>query len=101
MYTCVGVAAAPGRGEGREGRIEKFPISILLEDMGNQTQAQALYSHLENSHYVDYTLAGLPGLPLQPRGPREERQRRAVLAQRTVGPACPQLHVSACVQLQL
>lgn len=36
-------------------RIEKIPISILLEDMGNQSQV--LYSHLENSHYFEYILA--------------------------------------------
>lgn len=36
-------------------RIEKIPISILLEDIGNQ--AETIFSHLENSHYFDYILA--------------------------------------------
>jgi DNA-directed RNA polymerase subunit beta len=36
-------------------RIEKIPISIVLEDIGNQ--AETMFSHLENSHYFDYILA--------------------------------------------
>jgi DNA-directed RNA polymerase subunit beta len=36
-------------------RIEKIPISIVLEDIGNQVET--MFSHLENSHYFDYILA--------------------------------------------
>lgn len=36
-------------------RIEKIPISIVLEDIGNQ--AETIFSHLENCHYFDYILA--------------------------------------------
>jgi len=35
-------------------RIEKIPISILLEDIG--TQSETMFSHLENSHYFEYIL---------------------------------------------
>nr|YP_009551079.1 RNA polymerase subunit beta [Pseudellipsoidion edaphicum]QAA12013.1 RNA polymerase subunit beta [Pseudellipsoidion edaphicum] len=38
----------------RTDRIDKIPIYILLENMGNQSHT--LYSHLENSHYFDYVL---------------------------------------------
>jgi len=36
-------------------RIEKIPISILLEDIGSQSET--MFSHLENSHYFEYILA--------------------------------------------
>lgn len=36
-------------------RIEKIPISILLEESGYQSDS--LFAHLENSHYFDYILA--------------------------------------------
>lgn len=35
-------------------RIEEIPISILLEDIGNQSST--IFSHLENSHYFEYIL---------------------------------------------